>query len=147
MVLALRDSQNRIIKIRRKRRPSALELFVDREDQSAGMKPQDKDGTQGQIEKVTGFTWRALANAVYIDQTVARAFTCPGRQSDRTAVLSRFQNLERFEKALKVVRKRRTALNEAVEGQKRDLAVLQEKIDEAQADPEFVGSGEQGEGR
>ena len=128
VVLALRDSQNRIIKIRRKRRPSALELFVDREDQSAGMKPQDKDGTQGQIEKVTGFTWQTLANAVYIDQTVARAFLS-GRQSDRTAVLSRFQNLERFEKALKVVRKRRTALNEAVEGQKRDLAVLQEKID------------------
>ena len=126
-VLALRDSQNRIIKIRRKRRPSGLELFVDGKDQSAGMKPQDKDGTQGQIEKVTGFTWQTLANAVYIDQTVARAFLS-GRQSDRTAVLSRFQNLERFEKALKGVRKARQGLNEALEGQKRGLAVLVERI-------------------
>ena len=127
VVLALRDSQNRIIKIRRKRRPSGLELFIDGKDQSAGMKPQDKDGTQGQIEKVTGFTWQTLANAVYIDQTVARAFLS-GRQSDRTAVLSRFQNLERFEKALKGVRKARSGLNEAVEGQKRALAVLVERI-------------------
>lgn len=127
VVLALRDSQNRIIKIRRTRRPSGLQLWIDGEDQSAGMKPQDKDGTQGQIEKVTGFTWQTLANAVYIDQTVARAFLA-GRQSDRTAVLSRFQNLERFEKALKGVREARRGLNGLLEGQKRDLAVLQERI-------------------
>ena len=127
MALALRDSQNRIIKIRRQRRPPRLELFIDGKDQSAGMRPQDKDGTQGEIEQVTGFTWQTLANAVYIDQTVARAFLA-GRKSDRTAVLSRFQNLERFEKALVLVRKARTALKELVDGQKRDLAVLEERI-------------------
>jgi hypothetical protein len=126
-ILALRDSQNRIIKVRRQRRPPRLELHVDGKDQSAGMQPQQRDGTQGLIEQVTGFTWQTLANAVYIDQTVARAFLA-GSKSSRTAVLSRFQNLERFEKALGLVRKDRTALKELVEGQERDCAVLLERI-------------------
>jgi DNA repair exonuclease SbcCD ATPase subunit len=127
VVLTLRDSLNRIIKVKRQRRPTQVKLWVDGKDESAGLQPQQKDGTQGLIESASGFAWQTLANAVYIDQTVARAFLA-GRKSDRTAVLSQFQNLERFARALKLVRRDRTAVKDALEGQKRNIAVLEERI-------------------
>ena len=99
----LRDYKNRKIKIVRGRHPPMLFMSVNGKDVSSGMKSNDKDGTQAQIEQVTGFTWSTLANAIYIDREVADAFLS-GTKKQRTDVLNRFQNLERFEKALALVK-------------------------------------------
>lgn len=94
---------NKVIRIQRGRRPPLLRMWVNGKEQSSGMKTTDRNGTQLQIEKVTGFTWQTLANALYIDRTVADAFLS-GTKKQRTDVLARFQNLERFEQALDSVR-------------------------------------------
>jgi DNA repair exonuclease SbcCD nuclease subunit len=116
--VALRDYKGRTITIERGRRPPLLRMLVEGADVSSGMKSNDKDGTQAQIEQTTGFTWQTLANAVYIDRTIADAFLS-GTNKQRTDVLSRFQNLERFTRALELVkkdeRKNRESLLEAGE--------------------------------
>jgi DNA repair exonuclease SbcCD nuclease subunit len=91
------------IKTIRGRRPPLLQMIVDGKDKSSGMKSNDRKGTQAQIEQKTGFSWQTLANAVYIDRSIADAFLS-GTKKERTDVLSRFQNLERFEKALLLVK-------------------------------------------
>ena len=149
VILELRDGKNRTIRIVRSRKPSQLRLWVDGKEQSTGMKPQDKDGTQSLIEKLTGFTWQTLANAVYIDQEVAYEFVA-GTKKSRTDVLSKIQNLERFAKALEAVKKGRSraegwareveesmsVLDERIDGCKKKLALLVEerdaRLDEAQ---------------
>lgn len=94
---------NKIIRIQRGRRPPLLQMWVNGKNQSSGMKSTDRKGTQQQIEQVTGFTWQTLANALYIDRTVADAFLS-GTKKQRTDVLTRFQNLERFNQALDSVK-------------------------------------------
>lgn len=91
------------VTISRGRRPVHLRLNIDGKDQSSGMKTTDRNGTQNLIEQVTGYTWQTLANAVYIDRSVTHAFLS-GTKKQRTELLSRFQNLERFEKALVLVK-------------------------------------------
>ena len=102
--VVIRDIKGRSIRIERGRKPTLLRMLVEGHDVSSGMKSNDKDGTQAQIEQVTGFTWQTLANAVYIDRAIADAFLS-GTNKQRTDVLSRFQNLERFQKALELVKK------------------------------------------
>jgi|ERR1700734_2141191 len=102
--IILKNVDGKVIKVIRGRRPPLLKMYVDGKEVSSGMRSTDKDGTQQQIEKVTGFTWQTLANAVYIDRTVADAFLS-GTNKQRTDVLSKFQQLERFEKALEQVKK------------------------------------------
>ena len=128
VILTLRDGKNRTITISRSRKPSRLRLWVDGKEQSTGMKPQDKDGTQTLIEKLTGFTWQTLANAVYIDQDIAYQFIA-GTKKSRTDVLSKIQNLERFEKALKTVKKDRTVAEVWAQQVEENISVLQERID------------------
>jgi DNA repair exonuclease SbcCD nuclease subunit len=98
------DAKGREIRVLRGRRPTELKLLVNGHNESSGMKSTDLSGTQSSIESSTGFTWPTLANAVYIDRTISDAFLS-GTNAQRTAVLSRFQNLERFEKALVLVKK------------------------------------------
>jgi len=102
--VTMMDSNHHKIKVIRGRRPPLLQMLVDGKDKSSGMRSTDRDGTQLQIEQRTGFTWQTLANAVYIDRSVADAFLS-GTKKQRTELLSRFQNLERFSKALELVRK------------------------------------------
>ena len=103
VALHLKDAQGNKLTIVRGRRPTKLQLFVNDKDQSAGMNRSAKDGTQALIEQVTGFTWQTLANSVYIDRATTDAFL-RGTKKDRADLLYRFQNLERFEKALVLVR-------------------------------------------
>jgi len=98
------DVKHREVRVIRGRRPTELKLLVDGRNESAGMKSTDATGTQAHVEQVTGFTWDTLANAVYIDRAISDAFLS-GTKAQRTEVLSRFQNLERFAKALKLVKK------------------------------------------
>lgn len=91
------------VTISRGRRPVYLRLTINGRDQSSGMKTNEKTGTQSLIEQVTGFTWSTLANSVYIDRSITNAFLS-GTKKQRTEVLSRFQNLERFAKAQELVK-------------------------------------------
>jgi len=101
--LHLQDAVGTKLDMVRGRRPVKLQLWVNGHDQSAGMNRSAKDGTQALIEQVTGFTWQTLANSVYIDRATTDAFL-RGTKKDRADLLYRFQNLERFEKALLLVR-------------------------------------------
>lgn len=103
VTLTFMDSRDREVSVTRKRRPNWLSLMVGGVEQGSGMRSDAKDGTQGFIESICGFTWQTLANAVYIDSSVSRTFLS-GTRKERTELLSRFQNLERFEKALQLVR-------------------------------------------
>jgi hypothetical protein len=109
------NSEGKKIKIVRGRRPPLLRMYVDGKDTSSGMRTTDREGTQQQIEKTTGFTWQTLANAIYIDRTVADAFLS-GTKKQRTDVLARFQNLERFERALGLVKQDDKRIREVILG-------------------------------
>lgn len=108
-----KDSRQRDIRITRSRRPVGIRLSIQGVDHSSGLRGDAKDATQGFIEQVTGFTWETLGNAVYIDQEVTRAFMT-GTKKQRTELLSRFQNLERFEKTLKWIRQDKNANHQSL---------------------------------
>lgn len=101
--LKFENAEEKVVEVIRGRRPPLLKMEVNGRDISSGMKSNDRDGTQQQIEVTTGFTLQTLANAVYIDRTISDAFLS-GTKKSRTDVLARFQNLERFESALQLVR-------------------------------------------
>lgn len=102
--LRMRDHGGRKIEVIRTRRPHSLRLLIDGVDKSSGLRGNThKVGdTQGRIERVTGYDLRTLTNAVYIDQSIANGFVF-GTQSKRMELVNRFQNLDRFEEALKMV--------------------------------------------
>jgi DNA repair exonuclease SbcCD ATPase subunit/DNA repair exonuclease SbcCD nuclease subunit len=102
--LRMRDHGGRKIEVIRTRRPHSLRLLIDGADKSSGLRgTSHKVGdTQGRIERVTGYDLQTLANAVYIDQSIANGFVF-GTQSKRMDLVSRFQNLDRFDEALKMV--------------------------------------------
>lgn len=121
------DVKGHDIRVLRGRRPTELKLLVNGHNQSSGMKSTDLSGTQSSIESVTGFTWPTLANAVYIDRAISDAFLS-GTNAQRTAVLSRFQNLERFEKALVLIKKDIKKLYEKYHEVKEKLSRIRGRI-------------------
>ena len=127
--LYMRNARGDSLKIERTRRPSALKFYINGVDQSSGRRGDSKDATQGLIEQATGFTWQTLANAVYIDQSVTHAFLS-GTRKARTDILSRFQNLQRFDSALGFVREDKKNLKDQVRDNEQDQAVVASKVDE-----------------
>jgi len=101
--IVFRDSRQRKIRVTRGRRPNRIVLSINGVDHSSGQRGGQKDATQGFIEQVCGFSWQTFANAVFIDPEISRAFL-NGTKKQRTEVLNRFQNLERFELAQQLVR-------------------------------------------
>lgn len=130
--LTVRDAKGRELKIIRGRRPSGLQMLIDGKDESSGMGPKE---TQQQIEQLTGLTWDALANAIYVDQNAAEQFLY-GTQKQRKDVLTRFLNLERFERALKLVVAEHKMM-EAVKQENRELLAGAEA--EFKSCEEFLG--------
>lgn len=124
-----KDSRGKQIVVKRGRRPVELRLTINGIDESSGNKHTDKGATQELIEAVSGFTWETLANSVYIDQTITRAFLS-GRDKARSDVLARFQNIERFERALKLVRRDLANTKEKMIELDSDLSNTQERIQE-----------------
>lgn len=102
VTLHLTDEAKRRVDIIRGRRPHRIELRINGEDKSSGIRGTGKDETQGLIERVTGYDMQMLRNAVYIDQAVANGFVF-GTPSGRMDLISRFQNLERFDAARSAV--------------------------------------------
>lgn len=102
MVIVKLDANDHKIEMVRGRRPHLIQLRIDGDDKSSGIRGTGKDETQGLIERVTGYDMKMLMNAVYIDQTVANGFVF-GTPAVRMDLISRFQNLERFEKARRAV--------------------------------------------
>lgn len=125
--LELKDGRGRAVRVVRGRRPSRLRLWVNGTEETTGMNPALREATQASIEQVTGFTWETLANAVYMDREVARAFIA-GTKRERAGVLSRFQNLERFERALKAVRKDKAKGEEEARDLEEQIAVTVERV-------------------
>lgn len=103
VVHRLRDSAGNLIKIVRQARPHALTLTVDKKDKTSGMRGTSKAGTQGDIEKLIGMDYRMLMNSVYFDQTIANSFVA-GSQTTKMELISKLQNLERFDVALASVK-------------------------------------------
>lgn len=124
-----KDSRGKQIVVKRGRRPVELRLTVNGVDESSGNKHTDKGATQELIEAVSGFTWETLANSVYIDQSITRAFLS-GRDKARSDVLARFQNIERFEKALKLVRRDITGAKEKMIELSSDISAMKERVNE-----------------
>lgn len=130
VTFAFRDSKGRKIKIVRARRPAKLQLFIDGVDESAGMRSNQKNGTQLQIEQISGFTWSTLANAVYIDSAVTNAFLA-GTTKARAEVLAKIQNLERFDAALKLVSVESHALDKEIDRNEEEKATALAALKEA----------------
>ena len=107
----LKDAQGRSVFIKRSRQPKRLRLFVNGESIESGNRPE---ATQKMIEQVTGYTWETLSNAIYVDQSRAHLMLT-GTEAERKNFLSRLQNLERFERALKLVKTQKTALESALD--------------------------------
>ena len=138
--LILRDVAGRKIEILRGRRPHYIRLLIDGEDKSAGITGLRKNETQGLIEKVTGYDLRMLMNAVYIDQSIANGFVF-GTPSGRMDLISRFQNLERFELAQKDVSSDIKKYDEALANYTTQIDSLAEDIDDLEsALKELAGS-------
>jgi hypothetical protein len=130
--LILRDVAGRKIEILRGRRPHYIRLLIDGEDKSAGITGLRKNETQGLIEKVTGYDLRMLMNAVYIDQSIANGFIF-GTPSGRMDLISRFQNLERFELAQKDVSSDIKKYDEALANYTTQIDSLAEDIDDLES--------------
>jgi DNA repair exonuclease SbcCD ATPase subunit len=144
VTLAFRDRKGHKIKITRGRRPGKLQMLVDGEDQSSGMKSTQKNGTQMLIEQLSGFTWDTLANAVYIDSAVVNAFLA-GTTKARADVLAKIQNLERFDVARKLVNKEYSKLAseiketaEQYDTAEANLAEFRELLVDIKADAQFL---------
>lgn len=127
--LRLLDEHNNKLDIIRGRRPTMLKLLVNGHNESSGMKSTDRSGTQSRIESKVGFTWDTLANAVYIDRAITHSFLS-GTKKQRSEVLSRFQNLERFEKALAYVRKDNKNNEEKYQNASNKLEHIRGKLEE-----------------
>ena len=108
--LTMRLSDGRELMIVRGRKPKGLRIYVDGKPQSAGI---GDSGTQKGIEVLTGLTWDVIANGLYIDQGKVNRML--GTDGDRKALLSQFLNLERFERAVKMIRAEALALNYRLE--------------------------------
>jgi DNA repair exonuclease SbcCD ATPase subunit/DNA repair exonuclease SbcCD nuclease subunit len=120
------ENGNNIVIHRGRRTSKKLQILINDKDQSSGLNRKN-DGTQQLIEQCTGFTWQTLANSVYIDKDVTRTFL-QGTKKDRMALLSRFQNLERFERALVLVKAGRTKLQKAEQQVASAIDILKTKI-------------------
>ena len=103
VTLRFRDSQKRIIEITRTRRPHGLVLKVDGKNMSSGITGTRKGETQSLIENYLGFDYDLFVNSVFIDQTISNGFAF-GTQKMRMDLISKLQNLQRYDAALKVVK-------------------------------------------
>jgi Icc-related predicted phosphoesterase len=130
--LKLTNESGQDIRIIRGRRPNWIQLIVNKVDHSSGLNKSKEEGTQQRIESITGFTWQILANSVYIDKTVANAFLSGGK-SERTQLLYKFQNLERFERALKLIKFSDQKLNRTLEQTKIAIEHIEYQIKETKS--------------
>lgn len=122
VVVMCRDAKGRLVKIERGRRPGRLQLFVNGKDQSSGMQSTSKNGTQGLLERLLGISWQTLANSVYIDQRQVDSFLS-GTAAEQKKILERFQNLERFTKALEEIVREVRANERAIQAAENEKAV------------------------
>lgn len=113
--LKIEDIHQNAFKIHRSRNPDELQFFCNKRDES-----EDKQAkTQKAINDVLGFTLETLKSSVYIDASLPKAFI-EGTQTERTGLISKFQNLERFKLA-------REAVGKDVRRSEREIDSLQER--------------------
>lgn len=106
----LKDAQGRNVFVKRSRQPKKLRLFINGEAVESGNRPE---ATQKLIEQVTGYTWETLSSTIYVDQGRTHLMLT-GTEAERKSFLARLQNLERFERAGKLVKAQKTASESAL---------------------------------
>lgn len=107
------DERGRSISVYRGRRPGKLKLKIDDKDASFGLRNVGQRETQGYIESIVGFSGASLENSIYIDSSMPKAFL-EGTQKERSELISRFQNIERFKVARDVVAKEYRKVQEEI---------------------------------
>ena len=120
--LHLSDGHKRKFSIIRGRRPTKLQFLIDGKDESTGLRHRGQKETQGVIEDTLGFTLTTLKSSVYIDTSMPKAFI-EGTQKDRSELLSRFQNLERFKFARDLVAKDLTKLRASINNTEEEINI------------------------
>ena len=105
--LELHNKRSMIIE---RHRPSGLRLRVDGRDMEMG----DWRASQRLIESLTNLSWDVLTNAIYISQREVGTILT-GKPKERQELFSRFLGLERFIKALELVRKDLNRCERAIE--------------------------------
>jgi DNA repair exonuclease SbcCD nuclease subunit len=126
---------DKIYTIIRCRHPNKLKLLVNGRDHSSGRNSTSKEGTQLRIEQSIGLTQQTLANSVYIDKSIATAFLV-GTKSHRVDLLYKFQNLERFAKALSLVKKYKQRHMLVIEQTEKAIDIFEIKIEAAKSNLE-----------
>jgi DNA repair exonuclease SbcCD ATPase subunit/Icc-related predicted phosphoesterase len=137
------DPSGREIVVRRYRRPSGLQLFVDGKDHSSGIRGAD---TQKQIENLCGLSWETFIAGIYLDEATISSFV-NGTPKQRKELLNRFQNLERFELALKEIKgdkanaeEARDSIFSALEQAKQGIIHCGEVLESTESNEEIVNS-------
>jgi DNA repair exonuclease SbcCD ATPase subunit len=102
--LTVSDDTKRKIEIHRQRRSTKLKLLINGNDKSLGRSHKGKNETQGRIEEVLGYTFDTFAHSVYIDQSLTNAFLS-GTEKTRAELIHKFQNMDRFGLAAKLIQK------------------------------------------
>jgi DNA repair exonuclease SbcCD nuclease subunit len=100
------DSEGRGCQIWRGRQPKILRLKVNKEIIESGNRPES---TQKLIEQRMGYTWETLSNAIYVDQSASHLMLT-GTEAQRKGFLAKLQNLERFERAEKLIKEEKNDL-------------------------------------
>jgi len=128
VAVQMKLQHGRVCVVRRSRRPSKLQLFIDGKNVSVG---RGVAGVQADIEQLTGLTMQTLANAVYIDQGTISEFLY-GTDATRYKLLERFMNLERFDLALQKVKEDIKRVTKAHEEVYRVWLVRKDRIENAE---------------
>lgn len=87
-------------RIYRGRRPRKIQFYVNDMDVSSGHR---KEQIQEEINNRLGFTWSTFAATVFVDQQRTNVMLT-GTDMERRAFLSQIQNLDRFDRALKIAK-------------------------------------------
>jgi DNA repair exonuclease SbcCD nuclease subunit/energy-coupling factor transporter ATP-binding protein EcfA2 len=127
VTLTSHDAKGRKLKIIRGRKPILLKFFIDGKDESTGLRHSGKRETQGIIEDTLGFDLDTLKSSVYIDASLPKAFL-EGTQKVRTDIISRFQNLDRFEYARKIASKDLSKSRESIDNLEDEISIEEMNI-------------------
>ena len=124
--LKIELKDGRQICIERSRRPQLLRVWSDDKEITMG----SPSATQTLIEKLTGFTWEILENAVYIGQhELGSVF---GTEKQRKELFSRLLGLDRFLVIQDKLRKVLSKMNKTINEFEIDVADSIARLDEAE---------------
>jgi hypothetical protein len=127
---SFRNHRGDMIEVVRGRRPGKLQVLINGDDRSEGMRQSD---VQKQIEELTGFTYDTLANSVYVDQSLSNAFIL-GTDKSRAELISKFLNLDKYEFARELAGKDLKKIKSTIEDTEYEISILRDTIKDNEKD-------------